>query len=362
MRRGWYIWVCLALLSVGVPQTTASLSVEERTFTFSDVGDATSRTNTTWTGNDASDMRYAADSNYDGQVTEDEVRSFEQDFKESVNEGDDSEPRSSLDGAPPDVGIMTKVSTEGLPGEVESTEPVEFDVDMKLAFPGVASDKEQLFRWITNENDTGTHFTIQAPPTFIVSDISGLTSTAIADNNRRATGTSNGQDNVRATFAPDQDEDGIADETDNCPEVPNGDQADVDEDGTGDGCDEDIDGDGVPNEEDAFPTDASEQNDTDGDGIGDNADEDADGDGVADEEEERIGTNPLATDTDGDGVPDNKDAFPTDATETDDSDGDGVGDNEDTLPSLSLVPAPGVILGMVALALAAVSRRVLCVD
>jgi len=38
-------------------------------------------------------------------------------------------------------------------------------------------------------------------------------------------------------------------------------------------------------------------------------------------------------DTDGDGVPDNNDAFPTDASETQDSDGDGLGDNSDPFPN-----------------------------
>ena len=56
----------------------------------------------------------------------------------------------------------------------------------------------------------------------------------------------------------------------------------------------DTDGDGVPDDDDAFPDDASETTDSDGDGVGANAD-----------------------------------AFPNDANETVDSDGDGVGDNAD---------------------------------
>ena len=41
----------------------------------------------------------------------------------------------------------------------------------------------------------------------------------------------------------------------------------------------------------------------------------------------------ATTDSDGDGVPDDQDAFPNDATETTDSDGDGVGDNSDAFPN-----------------------------
>ena len=70
----------------------------------------------------------------------------------------------------------------------------------------------------------------------------------------------------------------------------------------------DTDGDGVPDDEDAFPTDPAESVDTDGDGEGDAAD----------------------TDDDGDGIPDNNDAFPTDPTESVDTDGDGIGDSADS--------------------------------
>ena len=59
----------------------------------------------------------------------------------------------------------------------------------------------------------------------------------------------------------------------------------------------DADLDGVPDEEDAFPADPTEQTDQDGDGVGDNAD-----------------------------------AFPEDGSEQADTDGDGVGDNNDADP------------------------------
>ncbi len=70
----------------------------------------------------------------------------------------------------------------------------------------------------------------------------------------------------------------------------------------------DTDSDGVPDINDAFPTNANETLDTDGDGTGNNAD----------------------TDDDGDGVPDNQDAFPLNSAETTDTDRDGTGDNADT--------------------------------
>jgi len=53
---------------------------------------------------------------------------------------------------------------------------------------------------------------------------------------------------------PDEDDDGVLDEDDNCPDVPNANQADADNDGLGDACDDnpdsDLDDDGVVDADD----------------------------------------------------------------------------------------------------------------
>lgn len=109
----------------------------------------------------------------------------------------------------------------------------------------------------------------------------------------------------------DSDGDGLGDNSDNCANKANANQADFDNDGIGDACDPDKDNDGYLNANDAFPYDASEWSDIDGDGIGDNSDPDRDGDGHNN----------------------NQDAFPNDPSEWADSDGDGVGNNDDNCPN-----------------------------
>jgi hypothetical protein len=75
----------------------------------------------------------------------------------------------------------------------------------------------------------------------------------------------------------DTDGDGAGDGSDNCPDLPNGDQTDTDGDGRGDLCDPtpngDADEDGVGDPVDNCPNAANaDQTDTDGDGLGDACD------------------------------------------------------------------------------------------
>ena len=110
-----------------------------------------------------------------------------------------------------------------------------------------------------------------------------------------------GGDEVEATFDlfvgrivdRDDDDDGVPDTTDNCPQIANPDQEDFDNDGLGDVCDPDDDNDGVDDGDDAFPLDPTETTDTDGDGIGNNADTDDDGDSLSDDYEVANALDPL---------------------------------------------------------------------
>lgn len=125
----------------------------------------------------------------------------------------------------------------------------------------------------------------------------------------------------------DSDDDGVPDESDNCPNTSNSDQKDIDGDGQGDACDSDIDADGVDNGNDNCPKVSNPgQQDLDNDGRGDACDEDIDGDGVENNSDNCTKTpNPDQTITHGDGD--------GDACDPDD-DGDGIDDDQDNCPKM----------------------------
>jgi hypothetical protein len=110
----------------------------------------------------------------------------------------------------------------------------------------------------------------------------------------------------RTYYTPDTDDDGIDDVDDNCPAVPNIDQADLDGDASGDACDADDDGDGVLDTADNCPRHANaDQANLDGDSVGDVCDLDDDRDGVADTADNcPRAANAGQQDSDGDGVGD----------------------------------------------------------
>jgi len=155
-------------------------------------------------------------------------------------------------------------------------------------------------------------------------------------------GKSDGFDNC--PFVPNRDQadsdgDGVGDACDNCPTVANPDQRDTDGDGKGDACDDDIDGDGVLNAKDNCPGIYNpDQLDTDGDGLGDACDPDDDNDGIPDAQDHcpryPDPSNPVSVpgvqcvkDIDIDGVLNAQDNCPYVANRDQaDDDGDGIGD------------------------------------
>jgi len=123
----------------------------------------------------------------------------------------------------------------------------------------------------------------------------------------------------------DGDGDGVADGVDNCPAIPNNDQANSDSDAEGDACDTDDDNDGVLDPSDNCPLTANAgQEDNDGDLAGDACDGDDDNDTVPDASDNCPFTANLPqTDTDVDGAGDACD---------EDIDGDGVPNAGDNCP------------------------------
>jgi hypothetical protein len=148
----------------------------------------------------------------------------------------------------------------------------------------------------------------------------------------------------------DMDHDGVPDDVDQCPELPE------DKDGfeDRDGCPElDNDDDGILDKEDAcpdvpgVPSDDPHQNgcpqpDRDKDGVPDAVDACPDEKGVETSDPKTNGC-PMSKDRDGDGIPDAKDKCPDQPEDKDgfqdddgcpdpDDDGDGIGDAQDACP------------------------------
>ena len=144
---------------------------------------------------------------------------------------------------------------------------------------------------------------------------------------------------------------GAAKPLDNCVDVGNDDQSDLDNDSAGDACDDDDDGDGDLDAADNCPTTGNsgqqdgdadgtgdgcdncaelanvDQSDVDADGLGDPCDDDIDGDALLNDDDNcSVAANALQIDSDGDGVGDACDLCPTRFGTFVDADNDGIGD------------------------------------
>ncbi len=224
--------------------------------------------------------------------------------------------------------------------------------DVQGGWPGIGNiDADPLFVDATG----GNLRLLPGSPCIDAGDNTAVTESYDLDGNPRIQGAAVDMGAYEGCAVMDSDGDGVPDALDNCPTIPNPNQADLDGDGQGDACDDDDDGDGVPDAWDNCPlTPNPDQTDTDGDNQGDACDADDDNDGVldtvdafplnpdewADADHDGVGDNSDVfpdnpdewADSDKDGHGNNSDIFPNDPTEWADTDGDGVGDNSDLFP------------------------------
>lgn len=274
-----------------------------------------------------------------------------------------------------EIMIFARDLNTGYLTNIGTSQTVFFDSFLNFAYQGAYIDDFGAFLYVGGftPTDIGYSYNISTLSVFKRNMTTGkLTLMQVIQNGigavnglagiRDVTGSKDGKHIYTASFIdqavgifqtnsdvfPDMDGDGYSDNVDNCPFIPNSNQLDTDNDGSGNVCDSDDDNDGVADISDIFPLNPNETKDSDNDGMGDNfentygfnpldgadAGQDPDGDGLTNLQEFQTGRNPFLDerkvvpiintillekppDTDGDGIPD--------ATDTDD-DGDGIPD------------------------------------
>ena len=136
----------------------------------------------------------------------------------------------------------------------------------------------------TQAGDINVTFTVSDG---VLTDDETITITVIDAPDSDNDGVADNKDNCPNNYNPtqtDADHDGFGNACDNCPTVANADQLDFDEDGEGDVCDPDDDNDGIDDIDDNCQFGYNPgQEDADSDGLGDICDPDDDDDGILDD-------------------------------------------------------------------------------
>lgn len=182
---------------LALAETSGTLTVD-----FTSPGSADFRMDATATDNEAQELRTQIDSeqfgagNGDGMVTEDEVATFENQFKSLANsfgQGSDFGDEFTMDGQSPNDAELVELDIRNAEGPVASTAPVDLHLVFRITFPVLAGDRHVLriagAEGAEDDEPFETSFrggTLEAPKGYIIESHAGLPSGAVVAGDKKS--------------------------------------------------------------------------------------------------------------------------------------------------------------------------------
>lgn len=195
--------LAIAVLAVSAaPPASAAVVFNDAHLAFPTVETAYSFFNATATSPESNGFRLFADSDRDGQVSEEEADAIEEQFADqaagSMNGSEDGDALR-YDGKTPTSFEIVEIDSQGLVGPTTSNEPIRLYFVARATYDVDASAETHTLYAPIDEEMGNVPTLLTAPPGFVVSSITGLP--GASPGGATANGTTSGGEALNATFA-----------------------------------------------------------------------------------------------------------------------------------------------------------------